>query len=94
MIKPGIKTTEFYLTLLTNFAALIANVGGTLPTQQAIWTVLGANGLYTVARGIAKVVAAGGGAKGVISVLQELLRLGAGANAVADPPPASQKFRD
>jgi hypothetical protein len=50
-MKPGYKTTEFWLTLLANFAPMIA---GALPPEQA--AILGAvtAGVYTASRAYTK----------------------------------------
>lgn len=50
-MKPGWKTTEFWMTLLTNFAPMIS---GALPPRES--AVLGAvtAGIYTASRAYAK----------------------------------------
>ena len=52
--KSGLKTTEFWLTLAGNVAALISTLAGLLPPETAGWLVAVANGLYAISRGVAK----------------------------------------
>lgn len=52
--KNGFKTTEFWLTMLGNVAAIVGTVGGALPAEKAGIAVLISNGLYAISRGLAK----------------------------------------
>lgn len=52
--KPGHKTTEFWLTLGTNVAALLATISDVLPPKYGMVLIALSNGLYAVSRGIAK----------------------------------------
>jgi hypothetical protein len=53
-LKPGYKTTEFWLTVLVNAGALVAALSSNLsPKYAAIASAVSA-GLYAVARGWAK----------------------------------------
>jgi hypothetical protein len=51
---PGYKTTEFWLTIASNLAALISTIAGTLPPKYGIPLMAGANALYSISRGLAK----------------------------------------
>lgn len=52
--KPGYKTTEFYLTLLTNVVAIVGAMKGIIPDQVATIIVASANGIYGIVRAITK----------------------------------------
>lgn len=52
--KPGFKTTEFWVTIATNVAAILAAIGGAMPAEKAGLLLVVANGLYAVSRGLAK----------------------------------------
>lgn len=52
--KPGWKTTEFWLTLLTNVSTLVAALKGVVPDQAALIIVASANGIYGIIRAISK----------------------------------------
>ena len=55
MLKPGWKTTEFAVTVLTAGAALLAALAGQLsPRYAAIAAAVSVAG-YSIARGLAKV---------------------------------------
>ena len=55
MPKPGWKTTEFAVTVLTSLAALVASLAGYLtPRYAAIASAVAVAG-YSIARGLAKV---------------------------------------
>ena len=56
MARSGVRTSEFWLTLAGNVAALITTLAGLLPAETAGWLVAVANGLYAISRGIAKKV--------------------------------------
>ncbi len=52
--KAGWKTSEFWLTIATSAAALLAGVQGILPPQYAAIAMAVSNGIYAIARGLAK----------------------------------------
>jgi len=52
--RPAVKTTEFWFTLAANTAAVISMVAGVLPPKYGVPAQLGANALYTIGRGLAK----------------------------------------
>lgn len=52
--RPGIHTTEFWLTVAGNAAVLITTIAGVLPPEYAAIAVVVANALYAISRGIAK----------------------------------------
>lgn len=53
-MKPGVMTTEFWLTIIVDGAALIGDISKALPDRYA--ALLGAisTGLYALSRGWAK----------------------------------------
>lgn len=54
-VRPGYKTTEFWLTVLSaNVAPAVLALSGALPPQYALVATAVGNGLYAVGRGIAK----------------------------------------
>jgi hypothetical protein len=59
-IKPGVRTTEFWLTIAIDVAAFAAALSNVLPDRYAALAASASTGLYTLSRGIAK-----GGAGGV-----------------------------
>jgi hypothetical protein len=70
--KPGYKTTEFYVSVLTALGALLSTVAGGLPAKQAA-TVAGISaGAYALSRGIAKF---GAMAMPMLSLMPELKTL-------------------
>jgi hypothetical protein len=54
-VKPGYKTTEFWVTAITSAAALVAALSGNLSPRFAAIAAAVSSGLYAVARGLAKV---------------------------------------
>ena len=54
-LKPGYRTTEFWVTSLTSLAALIAALSGNLSPRYAAIAAAVSSGLYGVSRGLAKV---------------------------------------
>jgi uncharacterized membrane protein HdeD (DUF308 family) len=54
-VKSGWKSTEFWLTLAGNVAALLTTVSGIIEPQTGGWMLAICNGLYAISRGIAKV---------------------------------------
>jgi hypothetical protein len=57
MVKPGYKTTEFAVTVLTSLAALVAALAGQLSPRYAAIASAVSVGLYAVSRGLAKATA-------------------------------------
>lgn len=53
-VKPGFKTTEFWLTIATNVAAVVSTVAGALPPEKAGILMAIANGIYAATRAFAK----------------------------------------
>lgn len=58
-MKPGVHTTEFWLTMAVDVGALLAAISDALPPRWAALTAAASTGLYALARGWAK---SGGGA--------------------------------
>jgi predicted acyltransferase len=54
MTKPGYKTTEFAVTVLTSLAALIAAIADYLPPRYAALAASVVAAGYAIARGLAK----------------------------------------
>lgn len=54
-MKPGYKTTEFYVTIATILGSLTAAVSGGLPPEWAAGVSGGLGVAYAIARAIAKV---------------------------------------
>ena len=52
--KPAIRTTEFWLTILGNLAAIVLQVAGVLPAEYAIPAQIAGNAVYALSRGLAK----------------------------------------
>jgi hypothetical protein len=55
MQKPGWKTTEFAVTVLTSVGVFVASVADYLPPRYAAFATAGVVGAYNIARGLAKV---------------------------------------
>ncbi len=53
-MKPGYKTTEFWLTLALDAAIVVSAIESVLPPKWAAVAGAVANGLYAVSRGKAK----------------------------------------
>lgn len=53
-IKPGYKTTEFWLTMGSNVAAILTTLAGVVPPKWSAIFLIAANGLYALSRGLAK----------------------------------------
>lgn len=53
-MKPGWKSSEFWLTLAVNVAALVATLADALPPRYAAFAATVSTGLYALARGWAK----------------------------------------
>jgi len=54
LLKDGWKTTEFWVTVLTDAGLLISSVAGVLPAKYAALGASISTALYAVARGLAK----------------------------------------
>lgn len=54
-MKPGYKTTEFWITLAVNLATLISSIAGALPTKWALIAAVTSATLYTLCRTAAKI---------------------------------------
>jgi hypothetical protein len=52
--KPFWRTSEFWLVALTNLAVIATALADVLPPKYAAPVMAGVNGLYAVARGLAK----------------------------------------
>ncbi len=53
-MKAGIKTTEFWLTIITNLLAVVGVLEGVLPAQTAAVILAVLNGVYGVLRALQK----------------------------------------
>ena len=53
-VKPGYKTTEFYLTLAANVAGLLGTLSNILPAKWGAITMALSTGLYALSRGLVK----------------------------------------
>ena len=54
-MKPGFKTTDFYVTVITALGAFVAAIGDALPDRYAAITASVVSAGYAVGRGLAKV---------------------------------------
>ena len=55
-MKPGIKTTEFWLTVATSVGAALAAAANVLPEQWAAIAITVSNVAYAISRGMAKAI--------------------------------------
>ena len=53
-VKAGIKTTEFWLTMITNLITIVGSLKGVLDPQVSAIILAAANGVYGVIRAMAK----------------------------------------
>jgi TRAP-type C4-dicarboxylate transport system permease large subunit len=53
-VKPGIKTTEFWIATLTTISTVGGALAGALPPSTAGIVAAIASGAYSIARGLAK----------------------------------------
>ena len=53
-LKPGYQTTEFWIVVLTNVAAVVAASASWLPPKWAAGTAAVASAAYAIARGLSK----------------------------------------
>lgn len=56
-MKPGIRTTEFWITVATGGGSLIASASGWLPPRYAAIATAVSGAAYALARGLAKLQA-------------------------------------
>ena len=54
MMKPGVKTTEFWLVVVSNVLSIVAAFDGVLPLRYSIMLIACLNGVYAVLRTLAK----------------------------------------
>ena len=54
MTKPGVQTTEFWLTLLSNAAAVVGALKGVIPPETAAIIMAVINSVYSTLRTLAK----------------------------------------
>jgi hypothetical protein len=54
-MKPGYKTTEFWVALLVIVGSTLSTLAGNLPDKYAALASSIAGGLYALSRGLAKV---------------------------------------
>lgn len=52
--KPGIKTTEFWVSVLAGAGSVIAAFANAIPPRYAVFASAASAGLYAVGRGLAK----------------------------------------
>jgi hypothetical protein len=81
--KPGYLTTEFYVTVVTAFASLVAAIDGGLPPKYAAIGAAIVSGAYTISRGIAKF---GPTLISLLSILPTLTAVKAGINSETKKP--------
>lgn len=53
-LKPGYKTTEFWVTALTTVGAFTATLSGALPGKFAVIAGILSSCAYSISRGLAK----------------------------------------
>ncbi len=53
-MSEGLKTTEFWMTILTNIVTIVGSLTGVIPAQVAAIIIAAANGIYGVLRVITK----------------------------------------
>lgn len=53
-VKSGIKTTEFWLTVVTNLITIIGTLKGVIPAETMAIILAVLNGIYTVLRSLVK----------------------------------------
>ena len=54
LAKPGYKTTEFWVTLLTQAAIVATALQGALSPEHAVYATAFSQAAYAIARGLAK----------------------------------------
>jgi hypothetical protein len=53
-MKPGYKTTEFWVTIIANALDFLSSMEGALPPEKAAYVAAFINGAYAISRGLAK----------------------------------------
>lgn len=53
-MSEGIKTTEFWMTILTNIVSLVGGLSGMIPAEVSAIIIAVANGVYGILRVITK----------------------------------------
>ena len=53
-MKDGVKSTEFWLTLLSNLGVILGGLSGQVDPKVMMYSMAGINGLYATLRTIAK----------------------------------------
>lgn len=53
-VKPGWKTTEFWVSVLSALGAIITGAAGVIPPKYAVFAAAASAGFYSVSRGLAK----------------------------------------
>ena len=53
-MNAGFKTTEFWLTILSNIVSIVGSLAGVIPPDVAAIIIAVANGLYGILRSIVK----------------------------------------
>jgi hypothetical protein len=53
-MKSGIKTTEFWMTMLTSVISLVGALEGIIPADISVMIIAGANAAYGFMRAITK----------------------------------------
>jgi hypothetical protein len=59
MVKPGLRTTEFWVSVLTDVGVIAASSSGVLPAKYAAITAGISTLAYSISRGISKNGSAG-----------------------------------
>lgn len=54
-VKPGIKTTEFALTIVANLFTIFLSIKGVLPATTAAIIIAAVNGIYATTRSLIKI---------------------------------------
>lgn len=54
-VSPGIKTTEFILTIVVNLASVMATLTGLVPPTWGLLIMAGINAVYGILRTIVKI---------------------------------------
>jgi hypothetical protein len=54
-MRPGYKTTEFWVALLVILGSFVSTLAGNLPDRYAALASSVAGGLYALSRGLAKI---------------------------------------
>lgn len=84
-LKNGVKTSEFWLTVLAFLAAFGMWLAGYLPSNVAIIVTTLASSIYTLSRGISKAAGGTNNAKLLTDLMVALQAAGAAAGKAAQP---------